>query len=284
MRRREFITLLGGAAAAWPLTAGAQQPERMRRIGVLMSLSADDPDARAHMAALLQGLARLGWIDGRNLRIDTRWAAGDADRGRKYAVELVALAPDVVLASGSSILERHSGFGHTARQAEAVRRGIERVAGASALYLTSDEAQGRLDDLELADAIIFGAPTYMGSVSGPFKTFMDSTSKSYSTGAWKDKIAAGFTNILAAQHGMHWVSLGLPPGNNSTHGSDQDLNRLGFWLGAAAQSNADQGNDFAPPESDLLTAAHLGERVARVTQQFVRGRLPAVKGLWSETS
>jgi len=184
----------------------------------------------------------------------------------------------------------HSGFGHTARQAEAVRRGIERVAGASALYLTSDEAQGRLDDLELADAIIFGAPTYMGGASGPFKTFMDSTSKTYATGAWKDKIAAGFTNsasrsgdkvmtliqfaILAAQHGMHWVSLGLPPGNNSTHGSEQDLNRLGFWLGAAAQSNADQGPDVAPPESDLRTAEHLGERVARVTQQFVRGRLP----------
>ena len=173
----------------------------------------------------------------------------------------------------------HSGFGHTARQAEAVRRGIERVAGASVLYLTSDEAQGRLDDLELADAIIFGAPTYMGSVSGPFKTFMDSTSKTYSTGAWKDKIAAGFTNsasrsgdklatltqfaIFAAQHGMHWVNLGLPPGNNSTHGSDQDLNRLGFWLGAAAQSNADQGPDFAPPEADLLTAEHLGERVSK---------------------
>src|SRR6478752_3482563 len=71
----------------------------------------------------------------------------------------------------------HSGFGHTARQAEAVRRGIERIAGASALYITSEEAQGRLDDLDLADAIIFGAPTYMGSVSGPFKMFMDSTSK-----------------------------------------------------------------------------------------------------------
>ena len=157
-----------------------------------------------------------------------------------------------------------------------------------------------MDDLELADAIIFGAPTYMGSVSGPFKTFMDSTSKSYSTGAWKDKIAAGFTNsasrsgdklatliqfaILAAQHGMHWVSLGLPTGNNSTHGSEQDLNRLGFWLGAAAQSDADQGPDLAPPESDLLTAEHLGERVARVTQQFVCGRLPAVQRLWSETS
>ena len=71
---------------------------------------------------------------------------------------------------------------------------FEQVAGASALYLTSDEAQGRLNDLELADAIIFGAPTYMGGASGPFKTFIDSTSKSYATGAWKDKIAAGFTN------------------------------------------------------------------------------------------
>ena len=194
----------------------------------------------------------------------------------------------------------HSGFGHTARQAEAVRRGIERVAGASVLFLTSDEAQGRWDDLELADAIIFGAPTYMGSVSGPFKIFMDSTSKQYSTGAWKDKIAAGFTNsasrsgdklstliqfaILAAQHGMHWVSLGLPTGNNSTHGSEQDLNRLGFWLGAAAQSDADQGPALAPPESDLLTAEHLGERVAKVTQQFVCGGLPAVTDLWSENS
>jgi NAD(P)H dehydrogenase (quinone) len=187
----------------------------------------------------------------------------------------------------------HSGRGHTARQAEAVRRGIERVARASTLYLTSDEAQTRLGDLELADAIIFGAPTYMGSASGAFKTFMDSTSKSYATGAWKDKIAAGFTNsasrsgdklatltqfaIFAAQHRMHWVNLGLPPGN-TTHGSEHDLNRLGFWLGAAAQSNNDSGPDVAPPDSDLLTAEHLGERVARVTQQFVRGRLPADAG------
>ncbi len=102
MRRREFITLLGGAAAAWPLAARAQQPERMRRIGVLMNLAADDPEAQARIAAFLQGLQELGWTDGRNVRIDTRWAAGDADRIRRYAAELVALAPDVILATGSA--------------------------------------------------------------------------------------------------------------------------------------------------------------------------------------
>ena len=101
MKRREFITLLGGAAAAWPLAARAQQPERMRRIGVLMPLAADDPEGQARIAAFLQGLQQLGWTDGRNVRIDYRWARGDADRIRKYAAELVALAPDVILASGS---------------------------------------------------------------------------------------------------------------------------------------------------------------------------------------
>jgi putative ABC transport system substrate-binding protein len=101
VKRRDFITLLGGAAAAWPLAARAQQPERMRRIGVLMSLAADDSEGQARLAAFLQGLQQLGWIDGRNVRIDTRWGAGDADRTRRYAAELVALAPDVILATGS---------------------------------------------------------------------------------------------------------------------------------------------------------------------------------------
>ena len=87
MRRREFIALLGGAAAAWPLVARAQQPERMRRIGVLMSLAADDPEMKARHAAFLQGLQHLGWADGRNLRIDTRSTAGDAERIRRYAAE-----------------------------------------------------------------------------------------------------------------------------------------------------------------------------------------------------
>jgi putative tryptophan/tyrosine transport system substrate-binding protein len=100
MKRREFITLLGGAAA-WPIGAYAQQPERMRRIGVLMSLSPDDPDGRARNEAFLQGLQRSGWIEGRNIRIDHRWGGGDADNFRKYAAELVALGPDALLASGT---------------------------------------------------------------------------------------------------------------------------------------------------------------------------------------
>jgi putative ABC transport system substrate-binding protein len=104
MRRREFLGALG-VAAAWPLAARAQQGERMRRIGILMSQSADDPDARAYMAAFQQGLAQSGWADGRNVRIDIRWSASDANLGRRYAVELVALAPDVILASGGAILE-----------------------------------------------------------------------------------------------------------------------------------------------------------------------------------
>ena len=102
MRRREFITLIGGAAVGWPVVARAQQPERMRRIGVLISLAADDRQGQARLAAFQQALQQLGWTDGRNVRIDTRWAAGDTSR--RYAAELVALAPDVILASGGSIV------------------------------------------------------------------------------------------------------------------------------------------------------------------------------------
>ena len=98
MKRREFITLLGGAAA-WPLAARAQQSERMRRIGVLMPAAADDPEFQACVEAFLQGLAQLGWTIGRNVRIDTRWATANADRIRRHAAELVALAPDVILAA-----------------------------------------------------------------------------------------------------------------------------------------------------------------------------------------
>jgi putative ABC transport system substrate-binding protein len=103
MRRRQFIGGLAGAAA-WSITARAQQPERMRRIGVLIPLAADDPEGQARVAAFLNGLQQLGWANGRNVRIDTRWSAGDADEIRKNAAELVALAPDVILGGGGAVM------------------------------------------------------------------------------------------------------------------------------------------------------------------------------------
>jgi len=101
MKRRDFITLLSGAAAAWPLAARAQQPEQMRRIGVLMNRAADNPQGQVRLAAFQQALQQLGWSDGRNVRIDIRWGENDVERERKYATELVALAPDVVIAGGA---------------------------------------------------------------------------------------------------------------------------------------------------------------------------------------
>ena len=100
MKRRAFLALLGGAAT-WPLAARAQQPDRMRRIGVLVNLASDDAEAQARLAAFHQGLQQLGWTVGRNVQIDYRWGAGNADRIRKFAAELVALAPDVILSTGS---------------------------------------------------------------------------------------------------------------------------------------------------------------------------------------
>jgi putative tryptophan/tyrosine transport system substrate-binding protein len=102
MQRREFITLAGGAAATWPIAARAQQRERMRRISVLMGLAADDTESQARLAAFAQGLQQSGWIVGQNVRVDYRWGAGNADTMRKYAAELVALAPDVILAHSSA--------------------------------------------------------------------------------------------------------------------------------------------------------------------------------------
>jgi putative ABC transport system substrate-binding protein len=105
MKRREFITLLGGATAAWPLTARAQQPDRMRRIGVLVGAQRpDDPESQANFAAFLRGLRHLGRDESRNVQIDYRWGLGNADNVRKYAMELAALAPDVILASGTSTM------------------------------------------------------------------------------------------------------------------------------------------------------------------------------------
>jgi putative tryptophan/tyrosine transport system substrate-binding protein len=103
LRRRQFITLLSGAAAGWPFAARAQQGERIRRIGVLMSVAAEGTEGQARLAAFLKGLQQLGWTDGNNVRIEHRWGAGDAERIRSYAAELVALSPDVILASGDIV-------------------------------------------------------------------------------------------------------------------------------------------------------------------------------------
>ena len=121
MQRQEFLTLIGGAATS-PLAARAQQGERVRRIGVLMNLAADDAEGQARLAAFLQGLQEAGWAVGRNVRIDLRWGAGDADHFRKQAAELVALAPDVVLASGIPVLAAAAGDPHRADSVRAGRR------------------------------------------------------------------------------------------------------------------------------------------------------------------
>lgn len=182
----------------------------------------------------------------------------------------------------------HSGYGHTAELAKAVARGAATIGGVEAQLIAADHVEKHWRDLDAADAIIFGAPTYMGSVSAPFKSFMDASSKVWAEQRWKDKVAAGFTNsgsqngdkfntlaqliTFAMQHGMVWVGLGLMPGNNSTRGSIDDLNRLGSSTGAMAQSNVDQGIEGIA-KSDLATAEHLGKRVALIALQFTGERV-----------
>lgn len=182
----------------------------------------------------------------------------------------------------------HSGNGHTAKHAKAVAIGAA-AGGAVTLLVNVEDIDHHWDMLESMDAIIFGCPTYMGSVSGPFKTFMDATSRRvFLKQKWKNKIAAGFTNaasrsgdklntlqqlaIFAAQHGMHWVNLGLMPGHNHSTSTEDSLNRHGFFLGAAAQSDADLSAEDAATPADLSTSEHLGTRVALVARELAFGR------------
>lgn len=188
----------------------------------------------------------------------------------------------------SVVLAYHSGFGHTGRLAEAVRDGAAAVPDTTATMLSVDNVTDlQWAMLDRADAIIFGSPTYMGSASAAFHAFAEASSNRWYAAAWRDKLAAGFTNsagksgdklhtlqyfsVLAAQHGMHWVSLGLPPGWNTSTSSDHDLNRLSVFLGAAAQSNADE-DASAMHEADLRTGIHLGRRVAEHAHLLHRAR------------
>lgn len=182
----------------------------------------------------------------------------------------------------------HSGYGHTAKVAQAVAAGAEGVAGVEVSLVAVADIEQHWNALDAADAIVFGAPTYMGSASAPFKAFMDATSARWYLSAWQDKLAGGFTNsaswsgdklntlvqlaVFAGQHGMLWVSLGILPGNNSSTGSSDDLNRVGSYLGLMTQSNNDQGPDIAPPASDLETSRLYGKRIAEHALRAVRGK------------
>ncbi|MEE1788902.1 flavodoxin family protein [Streptomyces sp. SP17BM10] len=193
---------------------------------------------------------------------------------------MTAIRPTVAIAF-------HSGYGHTAVIAEAVARGAA-AGGAEVVSIAVDTiTDEQWAQLDAADAIVFGSPTYMGTASGAFHVFAEATSKRWFGDVWQDKVAAGFTNsasksgdkagtlgyfqTLAAQHGMNWVNLGLKPGWNATTASENDLNRLGFFSGAAASSPADAGTE-AVHKADIATAEHLGERVAKHTAVVLAGR------------
>lgn len=172
-----------------------------------------------------------------------------------------------------------SGYGHTEKQAHAVADGVRRVPGAEVKLFAVTDGDIPWDDLAASDAIIFGSPTYNGTISARLKKFMeDSTRPAWIPQTWRNKIAAGFTNsgaqhgdklnslvtmtLFAAQHGMIWVGLDLFAGR----GAD-DRNRIGGWLGAMAQSD-DVSPELSPIASDLETAAHLGQRVAELASKF----------------
>lgn len=181
----------------------------------------------------------------------------------------------------SIVIVYHSGYGHTRKQAEAVEAGAASVAGSTVSMLAinkeGDLPEGGFDMLAAADAIIFGSPTYMGSVSWQFKKFADASSKPWFAQVWKDKIAAGFTNsatingdkhstlhylfTLAMQHGMVWLGTGLLP-SNSKAAQRNDINYLGASAGLMAQSPSDSSPEEGPLPGDLETAKIFGARIA----------------------
>jgi NAD(P)H dehydrogenase (quinone) len=207
--------------------------------------------------------------------------------GRKATVGALSWLSKLYLAKENHmskiVIVYHSGYGHTKKVAEAVLAGTL-DAGADAKLI----AVGELDDagwaeLDAADAIIFGAPTYMGGPSADFKKFADASSRPWFAQSWKDKVAAGFTNsatmngdkhstiaylvTLAMQHGMIWAGTGMMPSNTKA-ATRQDLNFVGGFTGLLTQSPADASPEEAPPAGDLETAKVFGARVAAVTSRW----------------
>jgi multimeric flavodoxin WrbA len=203
------------------------------------------------------------------------------------------------VAAPTLVVAYHSGFGHTAVLAEAVAAGA-RDEGCHVTLIAVDGMSGQdWDVLDGADGIVFGSATYMGNVSAGFQAFAEQTGRRCMNGTWRDKVSAGFTNsgakagdkmhtltslaVFAAQHHMHWVNLGLGAGWNSSTGSENDLNRLGFWIGAGAQTDVDAGPDQMHA-SDVETCRRLGERVALVTRQLNLGRAASAPAASSATA
>lgn len=192
------------------------------------------------------------------------------------------------------IVVYHSTYGHTKLQAEAVHRGASGVDGINAGIMTAAEAIEKLDDLDHADAIIFGTATYMGNIAAEMKKFLEASVQKWFAAAWKNKIAGAFTNsssfsgdklntlqglfIFAMQHGMIWVGTGMFPSANdmdamnNVAGPGPDAhNRVGSFIGPMSASFQVNPPD-APPKGDIETAELYGKRVAKITLQFARGR------------
>lgn len=187
----------------------------------------------------------------------------------------------------SIVIAYHSGFGHTEVLAAAVAEGARAAGAHTRVVAVAEITDADWTALDAADGIVFGSPTYMGDVSAAFRTFLEATSRRCVEGLWRDKVAAGFSNsgsmsgdklhslmslaVMAAQHHMHWVNLGLVGGWNSSTGSREDSNRLGFWLGAGAQTDTDLPPN-ALSRADIHTCRHLGARITQVATELRAGR------------
>lgn len=185
------------------------------------------------------------------------------------------------------VIAYHSGYGHTKKLAQSVLAGLQGAGTDAKLIAVNEIDDAGWADLDAADAIVFGAPTYMGGPSADFKKFADASSKAWFTQKWKDKIAAGFTNsatmngdkfstiqyfvTLAMQHGMVWTGTGIMPANTKA-ATRNDVNFVGGSTGLLAQSPADATPEEAPPAGDLETARAFGVRVAAVTDRWLAGR------------
>ncbi|GHD05037.1 flavodoxin family protein [Zhihengliuella salsuginis] len=188
----------------------------------------------------------------------------------------------------------YSGSGHTKVLADAVNEAAREGGATTALLHVNELTEESWEFIDDADALIFGAPTYMGTAPSAFHAFAEKTAGRWAVQAWHNKLGAGFTNAackagdkhstldyfstFAAQHGMNWINLGLLPGWKSLKGTENDLNRFGFFNGAAAQTFSDVGIDGVHP-ADIATAAHLGRRVAEMAAVFSAGRVAVERNL-----